>query len=68
MPKASMNKYQFSFDRENQVWATRQRADVKTITIPQPMNEPPDDHFRTGVLAANRLHRRTAVRSAEVIH
>jgi hypothetical protein len=60
MPPTSVDEDRLLPGRENQVRLPRQLTHMKSVTIPEPMEKPPDDHLRPGILAPDLRHQGAA--------
>lgn len=68
MPETTVNKDYFSMARQNQIGATGQRANMKSVTVPVPVNYPPHDKLGLSISVPNKSHLFAALCGRECVY
>jgi hypothetical protein len=68
MPETPMNKDGRHSAAEHHIGAPRQRAVMQAIAVAKGMREPPNDHFRFRVFAADKRHSLATLGWCQCIH
>lgn len=68
VPEASVHQDDLPPRRKDNVWLSRKVAAMQPEAVSKPVNQPPQDNFRAGVLAANPTHIRAAAFWTDLVH
>lgn len=60
MPETTMNKYNFTFSGESNIWLTREIFSMKSVSVPHTVDHFTNHHLRASVFAFNLPHNAAA--------
>jgi len=68
MPETAVDVDDLSQSREDEIGCPRERADMKTVAIPERMDQPSNCELRSRILRLDRRHDARPIGGAEGIH
>jgi len=68
VPKAPVHLNDLAQPREYEVWSSGEIVHMEAIPEAHPMNEPPNNHFRSRILAADAPHVFGALAGSNPVH